>query len=91
VHEPIDHSKPTRIAIRFTEDGERLRVSKKTGAIIPKPEVLKERQTPRRTGKYLRVISFLLFVPETGPLDTAPEDVLERSVDEAEVMRIKSP
>ncbi|OQR90964.1 39S ribosomal protein L24, mitochondrial [Achlya hypogyna] len=66
--------KPTRIAVRFSEEGERLRVSKKTGTIIAKPEVLKERHTPRRT--------------ETGPLDTAPEDVLERTVSDAEVTRL---
>ncbi|KAF0775400.1 hypothetical protein AaE_000901 [Aphanomyces astaci] len=66
--------KPTRIGIRFGEDGERLRISKKSGTIIPKPDVLKERQSPRRT--------------ETGPLDTAPEDVLERTVDDSEITRL---
>ncbi|KAG9405557.1 Plastid ribosomal protein L24 [Aphanomyces cochlioides] len=66
--------KPTRIGIRFSEEGERLRISKKTGTIIPKPEVLKERHTPRRT--------------ETGPLDTAPEDVLERTVSDEEITRL---
>ncbi|ETV96654.1 ribosomal protein L24 [Aphanomyces invadans] len=66
--------KPTRIGIRFAEDGERLRISKKTGTVIPKPDVLKERQAPRRT--------------ETGPLDTAPEDVLERTVEDWEVKRL---
>jgi hypothetical protein len=44
------HRKPTRIAIRFSDDGEKLRVSKKTGTIIPKPAILKERHNPRRTG-----------------------------------------
>ncbi|KAJ8544487.1 hypothetical protein ON010_g11781 [Phytophthora cinnamomi] len=42
--------KPTRIAIRFTDEGEKVRVSKKTGTIIPKPAILKERHNPRRTG-----------------------------------------
>ncbi|KUF79234.1 hypothetical protein AM588_10000114 [Phytophthora nicotianae] len=41
--------KPTRIAIRFTDEGEKVRVSKKTGTIIPKPAILKERHNPRRT------------------------------------------
>ncbi|KAI9918034.1 hypothetical protein PsorP6_013126 [Peronosclerospora sorghi] len=66
--------KPTRIAIRFTEEGEKVRVSKKTGTLIPKPAILKERHNPRRT--------------ETGPLDTAPEDVLERTVEDWEVTRL---
>lgn len=46
----VSRSKPTRIAMRFTDEGEKVRVSKKTGTIIPKPEVLKERHTPRREG-----------------------------------------
>ncbi|CAI5706823.1 hypothetical protein KXD40_006100 [Peronospora effusa] len=66
--------KPTRIAIRFTDEGEKVRVSKKTGTIIPKPAVLKERHNPRRT--------------ETGPFDTTPEDVLERTVETWEVTRL---
>ncbi|KAG6977364.1 hypothetical protein JG688_00000384 [Phytophthora aleatoria] len=66
--------KPTRVAIRFTEEGEKVRVSKKTGTIIPKPAILKERHNPRRT--------------ETGPFDTAPEDVLERTVEDWEVKRL---
>lgn len=68
------HSKPTRVAIRFTDEGEKVRVSKKTGTIIPKPEILKERHNPRRT--------------ETGVFDTAPEDVLERTVQDWEVTRL---
>lgn len=62
------------MAIRFTDDGEKVRVSKKTGTIIPKPEALKERHNPRRT--------------ETGVFDTAPEDVLERTVEDWEVTRL---
>jgi len=42
--------KPTRVGIRFSEEGEKLRVSKKTGTIIPKPEILKERHQPRAKG-----------------------------------------
>ncbi|DBA01766.1 TPA: hypothetical protein N0F65_010176 [Lagenidium giganteum] len=66
--------KPTRVAIRYLDNGEKVRVSKKSGTIIPKPEALKERQTPRRT--------------ETGIFDTAPEDVLERTVPEWEITRL---
>ncbi|TYZ57036.1 hypothetical protein PybrP1_009789 [[Pythium] brassicae (nom. inval.)] len=66
--------KPTRVAMRFTDDGDKVRVSKKTGTIIPKPDLLKERQVPRRT--------------ETGVFDTAPEDVLERTVEDWEVTRL---
>jgi large subunit ribosomal protein L24 len=68
------HRKPTRVAIRFTDEGEKVRVSKKTGTIIPKPEILKERHNPRRT--------------ETGVFDTAPEDVLERTVEDWEITRL---
>jgi large subunit ribosomal protein L24 len=62
------------VAIRFTDDGSKVRVSKKTGTIIPKPEILKERHTPRKT--------------ETGPFDTAPEDALERTVQDWEINRL---
>ncbi|CCI46009.1 hypothetical protein ABG067_001533 [Albugo candida] len=66
--------KPTRIAIRFTEDGDKLRVSKKTGTIISKPEKLKERKVPRGA--------------ETGPFDTPPQDALERTVEDWEVVKV---
>ncbi|KAL4162237.1 hypothetical protein PRNP1_002784 [Phytophthora ramorum] len=66
--------KPTRVAMRFTDEGEKVRVSKKTGTIIPKPAVLKERHNPRRT--------------ETGPFDTTPEDALERTVEDWEITRL---
>ena len=39
---------PTRIAFRFTEDGRKIRVSKKSGVEIPRPEVLAQRRKPRR-------------------------------------------
>ncbi|RLN53377.1 hypothetical protein BBJ29_006289 [Phytophthora kernoviae] len=67
-------NKPTRVAIRFTEEGEKVRVSKKTGTLIAKPAILKERHNPRRT--------------ETGPFDTTPEDVLERTVEDWEITRV---
>lgn len=39
---------PTRIYYSYLEDGTKVRMSKKTGAIIPKPELLKHRSTPKR-------------------------------------------
>eukprot|EP00605_Chrysophyceae_sp_TOSAG23-4_P002738 GSChrysophyteH1.ASY1.ANO1.3017.1 assembled CDS len=53
---------PTKISRRFLEDGSKVRVSKKTGQIIEKPDPLANR-TPRS------IIA--------GPHDTAPEDVFE--------------
>ncbi|KAG8519956.1 39S ribosomal protein L24, mitochondrial [Galemys pyrenaicus] len=58
--------KPTEIEWRFTEAGERVRVSTRSGRIIPKPEF------PRADG----------IIPETwidGPKDTSVEDALERT------------
>mmetsp|Transcript_19929 Transcript_19929/g.25676 ORF Transcript_19929/g.25676 Transcript_19929/m.25676 type:complete len:187 (+) Transcript_19929:170-730(+) len=39
---------PTRIHYEFLEDGSKVRVAKKSGAIIPKPELLKHRKRPIR-------------------------------------------
>ncbi|KAM8883677.1 large ribosomal subunit protein uL24m [Synchiropus picturatus] len=63
--DPSDR-KPTEIEWRFTEEGERVRVSVRTGRIIPKPVV------ERRDG----------IVPQQwkdGPKDTSPEDALEKT------------
>ncbi|XP_040908518.1 probable 39S ribosomal protein L24, mitochondrial [Toxotes jaculatrix] len=63
--DPSDR-KPTEVEWRFTEEGERVRVSVRTGRIIPKPVV------ERRDG----------IVPEQwkdGPKDTHPEDTLEKT------------
>ncbi|GAA6227318.1 39S ribosomal protein L24, mitochondrial [Lates japonicus] len=63
--DPSDR-KPTEVEWRYTEEGERVRVSVRTGRIIPKPVV------QRRDG----------IVPEQwkdGPKDTSPEDTLEKS------------
>lgn len=38
---------PTRVGIRWLEDGTRVRISKRSGAIIPRPEILRQRRTPR--------------------------------------------
>ena len=51
---------PTKVARRFLEDGTKVRVSKKTGHVIPKPDPLINRP-PR--------------VVLVGPKDTLPEDV----------------
>ncbi|XP_039976885.1 probable 39S ribosomal protein L24, mitochondrial [Xiphias gladius] len=63
--DPSDR-KPTEVEWKFTEEGERVRVSVRTGRIIPKPVV------ERRDG----------IVPEQwkdGPKDTSPEDTLEKT------------
>lgn len=63
--DPSDR-KPTEIEWKFTEEGERVRVSLRTGRIIPKPVV------ERRDG----------IVPQQwkdGPKDTSPEDTLEKT------------
>ena len=38
------HSKPCRIKYQFTEEGEKVRVSKRSGRIIPKAPELSERK-----------------------------------------------
>ncbi len=53
---------PTKVARRFLEDGTKVRVSKKTGHIIPKPKLVDLRR-PRST--------------VVGPKDTLPADVFE--------------
>ncbi|KAG7240976.1 hypothetical protein INR49_026154 [Caranx melampygus] len=60
--DPSDR-KPTEVEWRFTEEGERVRVSTRTGRIIPKPVV------ERRDG----------IVPQQWPQDTSPEDTLEKT------------
>ena len=59
---------PTRVARRFLDDGTRVRVAVRSGAIIEMPEVLKERHKPRAPG-----------VP--GRKDTEEDDVLEVTYD----------
>ncbi|XP_010739974.3 large ribosomal subunit protein uL24m [Larimichthys crocea] len=63
--DPTDR-KPTEVEWKFTEEGERVRVSLRTGRIIPKPVL------ERRDG----------IVPQQwkdGPKDTSPEDTLEKT------------
>ncbi|XP_048848531.1 probable 39S ribosomal protein L24, mitochondrial [Brienomyrus brachyistius] len=57
---------PTQVEWRYTEEGERVRVSVRTGRIIPKPVF------QRKDG----------IVPQQwkdGPKDTSPEDALEKT------------
>lgn len=48
--------KPTRIAIKYTAEGEKVRLAKRSGTLIPKPEDMKKRRAPRP--------------PQPGPSDT---------------------
>ncbi|CAM6129860.1 unnamed protein product [Calypogeia fissa] len=67
--DPVTNA-PCRVIFRYLEDGTKIRVTTggtSSNSIIPHPEILKERRTPR---------------PITGgPKDTAKEDVLERTFD----------
>ncbi|GMH60065.1 hypothetical protein TL16_g13021 [Triparma laevis f. inornata] len=55
--------KPTRISRKYLEDGTKVRVSKLSGAIIPRPPILTERRKPKRTA--------------LGDKETAEADVFE--------------
>jgi hypothetical protein len=44
------HSKPTKISRRYLEDGTKVRISKATGQVIPKPDPLANRK-PRSQSK----------------------------------------
>lgn len=41
---------PTRVGIQWLEDGTRVRVSRRSGGIIPRPEMLRERRMPVESG-----------------------------------------
>ncbi|KAF7840913.1 50S ribosomal protein L24 [Senna tora] len=62
--------KPCKVGIRYLEDGTKVRVARGIGAsgsIIPRPEILKIRTTPRPT--------------VLGPKDTPMDLVLEKTYD----------
>ncbi|XP_078428668.1 KOW domain-containing protein [Wolffia australiana] len=62
--------KPCKIAYAYQEDGKKVRVSRGVGAsgsIIPRPEILKIRATPRPT--------------TVGPKDTPRDLVMEKTYD----------
>ncbi|KAL8521413.1 hypothetical protein ACS0TY_011799 [Phlomoides rotata] len=69
VMDPVT-GKPCKVGIRYLEDGSKVRVSRGIGAsesIIPRPEILKIRSTPRPT--------------IAGPKDTPMDVVLEKTYD----------
>ena len=55
--------KPTKVARRFLEDGTKVRVSRSSGHVIPKPQNVLGREAQRS--------------PVAGPRDTAAKDVFE--------------
>lgn len=55
---------PTRIRFAYLEDGTKVRVSIRSGAIIPRPDILKKRRKPRG---------------DDTPKDTPPTVVLQRT------------
>ncbi|XWS46852.1 hypothetical protein CRYUN_Cryun14cG0103700 [Craigia yunnanensis] len=62
--------KPCKVGVKYLEDGTKVRVSRGTeasGSIIPRPEILKMRKTPRPT--------------VAGPKDTPMDLVLEKTYD----------
>ncbi|KAF0890109.1 hypothetical protein E2562_037677 [Oryza meyeriana var. granulata] len=62
--------KPCKIGYKYLEDGTKVRVARgmnASGAVIPRPEILKERRKPRPTSP--------------GPKDTPIELVLEKTYD----------
>lgn len=67
--------KATRISMRYLEDGSKVRVSKKSGTVIPKPLEATERSHPRPS--------------KPGPSDTHPDDATSETWDglEAEYAR----
>lgn len=56
---------PTKVGVKFTEEGAKVRVARSSGTVIPRAEVLKERVHPRR---------------EPGPKDTVPDAVRGRAL-----------
>jgi hypothetical protein len=70
---------PTRIKYGFLEDGSKVRIAKKSGALIPKPDRSALKYMTRTKGK------------EAGPNDTKPEDVLEKTYTRGEdFLRVKA-
>eukprot|EP01138_Halocafeteria_seosinensis_P001408 gb/GECG01001444.1/.p1 GENE.gb/GECG01001444.1/~~gb/GECG01001444.1/.p1 ORF type:complete len:239 (+),score=27.81 gb/GECG01001444.1/:1-717(+) len=63
--------RPTRVAIRFQDDGRKVRVAKRSGSVIQYPDMIKERSRPRPT--------------ETSYLDTDPKDATEKTFPGLEV------
>ena len=70
-------NKPTRVRHGFLEDGSKVRVAIKSGALIPKPE-REDLKLANRTRER-----------EVGPLDTKPDDVLEKTYKGEDFVKIK--
>ncbi|CDW80367.1 ribosomal protein l24 containing protein [Stylonychia lemnae] len=70
--------KPTRITYGFLEDGSKVRVAKKSGALIPKPDRSNLTYINRTKGR------------EAGPFDTKPEDVIEKTYKGEDFLRVKA-
>ena len=71
--------KPTRIRYGFLEDRSKVRIAKKSGAMIPKPDRTNLTYMNRTKGK------------EAGANDTMPEDVLEKTYKYGEdFLRVKA-
>ena len=62
-----ESGQPTKIKYGFLEDGQRVRVAKKSGSVIPKPDRSNLKYVNRTKAK------------EMGDSDTKPEDVLEKT------------
>jgi large subunit ribosomal protein L24 len=60
--------KPCRIKYQFTEEGDKVRISKRSGRIIPKPIELLERKDFKLRSGYV-----------DGPKDTKSEDVVRQT------------
>ena len=73
-----EKNKATRIRYGFLEDGTKVRISKKSGALIPKPDRSNLKYMNRTKGK------------EAGPNDTKAEDVVEKSYKGEDFLRVKA-
>lgn len=69
---------PSKIKYGFLEDGTKVRVAKKSGALIPKPDRSGLTYMARTKGR------------EAGPFDTKGEDVLERTYKGEDFLRVKA-
>jgi len=69
---------PTRITYGFLEDGSKVRIAKRSGALVPKPDRSNLTYINRTKGK------------EAGPFDTKPEDVVEKTYKGEDFLRVKA-
>ena len=72
-----ESDKATRVRIKRNADGVKERISTRSGAIIPKPEREDIKYTNRTRNR------------EVGPLDTKPEDVLEKTYKGEDFIKVK--